>query len=284
MVGLVLEGGGQRCMYSAAIIDAMMQHGITVDGIVGVSAGSAFGVNMKSGQMGRALRYNKKFCNDPRYTSLKALITTGNLYTTDFCYGTVPRKLDVFDTDAFTKSPIKYWSVCTDVRTAEPVYLPLTDGGDRDMRIIQASASMPLVSNVIDVDDMLLLDGGISDSIPLKWMQEQGYDKNVVILTQVKGYRKERSRIVPLLCRLLLRKYPAIADALARRHEMYNAQIDYVLDQERKGNIFLIQPKVSTGISRIERNPEKLQQQYDLGAADAQALIPSLREFIIHNS
>ena len=106
MVGLVLEGGGQRCMYSAAIIDAMMQHGITVDGIVGVSAGSAFGVNMKSGQMGRALRYNKKFCNDPRYTSLKALITTGNLYTEDFCYGTVPRKLDVFDTDAFTKSPI----------------------------------------------------------------------------------------------------------------------------------------------------------------------------------
>ena len=267
-------------MYTAGVLDVLMQNNISFDGVVGVSAGCAFGVNLKSRQMGRALRYNTKYCNDPRYTSLKVLLKTGNLYSEDFCYGTVPRKLDIFDTHTFSQNPMRYWAVCTDVTTGKPVYLELTDGGDRDMRIIQASASMPLVSNIIDVDNLLLLDGGISDSIPLRWMQRQGYDKNLVVLTQVEGYRKKISHIVPLLCRIFMRKYPAIADAMARRHDMYNEQLDYTLSEAKKGNIFLLQPPFSTGIARTERNPEKLKEQYKIGVADAQKHICDIAKFV----
>ena len=185
--GLVLEGGAMRGLYTAGVLDILMENGITVDGAVGVSAGAVFGCNYKSGQIGRVLRYNLAYCRDPRYMGLRSLIRTGDLYGEQFCYHDIPDRLDPFDREAFRKNPMAFYVVCTDVHTGEAVYYRLSDGGDRDIQWMRASASMPLVSRTVQVDGYELLDGGIADSIPIAWFRSQGYTRNLVILTQPAG-------------------------------------------------------------------------------------------------
>ena len=210
MKGLVLEGGAMRGLFSAGVIDELMSVGWLPDGIIGVSAGAAFGCNMKSGQMGRAIRYNKRFARDKQYCSVRSLLFTGDLFNAAYSYHYVPDYLDVFDKEAFHKSPIAYYVVCTDIKTGQPVYQRL-DRVDYDaLEWIRASASMPLCSRMVELDGKRLLDGGVSDSIPLKVFQQMGYDRNIVVLTQPEGYRKHP---LPLPIRALLRiayhRYPA---------------------------------------------------------------------------
>lgn len=167
--GMVLEGGAMRGLYTAGVLDVLMENGIYTDGAVGVSAGAAFGCNYKSRQIGRSLRYNCKYCRDPRYISLLSLIRTGDLYNAQFCYYEIPEKLDPFDTAAFAASPMEFYVVATDVTTGKPAYHLCRDGGRDDIEWMRASASMPLVSRVVEIGGGLYLDGGISDSIPLEW-------------------------------------------------------------------------------------------------------------------
>lgn len=276
--GLVLEGGALRGLFSAGVIDVMMENGIDYDGVIGVSAGSNFGCNYKSRQPGRVIRYNVRFANDPRYMGLRSLITTGNLVGAEFAYHYMPLKLDVFDIATFESDPMEFYLVCTDCLTGEPVYYRMDKVDYDSLEWLRASASMPLVTRPVKVGDRVLLDGGISDSIPLKHFQDMGFDRNVVVLTRPRSYRKEPTKLWPY--RLLMRRYPAITQAMARRHEMYNSQLDYVEREEQAGRIFVIAPEHDLPIGRVEMNVEKMNAVYNIGRETATALLPRLKEFL----
>ena len=202
--GLIMEGGAMRGMFTCGVIDVFMENGITFDGAVGISAGAVFGCNYKSRQIGRPLRYNKNYCKDKRYCSISSLIKTGDLYNADFCYRELPNELDPFDSDTFEKDPMVFYVGATDVKTGKCIFHKCSDGKEEDTQWMRASASMPLVSKIVKIGNEQLLDGGIADSIPLKFMEGEGYDRNVVILTQPKGYAKSRNKLMPLI-RILLK-------------------------------------------------------------------------------
>ena len=277
--GLVLEGGAMRGMFTAGVLDVMMENGIRFDGAMGVSAGAVFGCNFKSGQIGRSLRYNMRFCDDPRYCSFESLIRTGNLYGVDFCYDEIPNKLDPFDAQAYRENPMPFYAVCTNVETGKAIHKRLDRGDSRDMQYFRASASMPIVSQIVEADGYKLLDGGITDSIPLLAMERRGYPRNVVILTQPLGYVKEKSGILPLV-HVTMRKYPYLIKAMDVRHIRYNRQTAYVREQELAGKAFVIRPPYALGISRTEDDPAELRRVYEIGRAEMEKRLPALKEFL----
>lgn len=277
--GLILEGGAMRGMFTCGVTDVFMEHGITFDGAAGISAGAIFGCNYKSKQVGRAVRYNKKYSKDPRYCSIRSLIKTGDLYGADFCYRELPEKLDVFDKETFEKNPMEFYIGATNVYTGEAVYHKCTDGGRSDIEWMRASASMPLVSRPVDVDGYTLLDGGIVDPVPYEYMKSIGYDRNVIILTQPKGYRKTKSRAFPLM-RVCLRKYPEIVEAMRVRHVRYNKLIDKINELEEKGKVLVIRPTESLGVKRTEKSPNKLEWVYQCGRSVAKDNIEKVLKFL----
>jgi len=275
--GLVLEGGAMRGMFTCGVLDVLMEAGLTFDGIVGVSAGAIFGSNYKSHQPGRAIRYNLRFCRDPRYGTFRSLLKTGDLYEAEFCYRTLPNELDWFDRETFAKDPTEFFAVCSDVETGCPVYHKCETGSDTDLDWIRASGSLPLAARVVEVEGYKLLDGGLTDSIPLRFMEKQGYDRNVVILTQPLHYVKGKNKTVPLL---RLSKYPALAKMAAARQEMYNGQTAYVREQERQGKIFVFRPETALDIGKTEHDPAKLQEVYEKGRAVGEKRLSALRKFL----
>ena len=277
--GLVLEGGAMRGLFSAGIMDVLMENNITFDGAIGVSAGACFGCNFKSKQIGRVLRYNLKYCRDKRYCSFYSLITTGNLYGADFCYRQIPEKLDIFDVKAFNDNQMEFYSVSSDVETGKPVYTLMDTSQKNYFEWIRASASLPLVSKIVEIDEKKLLDGGLTDSIPLKQFQKMGYDKNVVILTQPENYIKKPNKAMPLI-RLSLKKYPKIIEAINNRHLMYNETTQYVKDEAKKGNVFILCPDTPLPVKRIEKDPENLKLAYNEGRKVALKNLSAIKEFL----
>lgn len=277
--GLVLEGGAMRGMYTAGVLDVLMEEKIQTDGVIGVSAGAVFGCNYKSGQIGRTLRYNLQFCGDKRYGSIHSLIKTGDIYDVEFCYHEIPEVIDPFDNDAFVKNPADFYVVCTDVETGKPVYHKCTDCGRDDLKWMQASASMPLVSKIVETDGYKLLDGGIADSIPIMWFRRQGYKKNLVILTRPEGYRKKKMKFQKAL-NLMLRHYPNLAKAMARRYKVYNRTLDKLEELSKKGEVMILQPSRLIEVSRLEKDPEKLKALYQLGREDAKRKLAEIRAFL----
>ena len=265
---LVMEGGAMRGMFTCGVLDVLMENGISFDGAVGVSAGATFGCNIKSRQIGRALRYNKKYCKDKRYHSIRSLLTTGDIYNVPFCYDELPYKLDKWDIDAFKANPMEFYCVATDINTGKPVYHKCETGGKEDIIWIQASASMPLVSRPVEINGGVYLDGGISDSIPLKFMEGLGYDKILVIETQPKDYVKGKQKYMTLV-RWMLRKYPNMIKAMEERYLMYNEQKRYVREKEEKGEIEVIRPLAPLNISPVETDEKELERVYQLGRAEA---------------
>lgn len=277
--GLVLEGGAMRGMFTAGVTDVMMENGIEFDGAIGVSAGAAFGCNYKSRQPGRVIRYNTQFCNDPRFCSVRSLIKTGDMFGADFCYHELPEKHDVFDNEAFNSNPMEFHVVCTDVLTGKAVYQRLDRISYDALEWMRASASMPLASRVVEVGGYKLLDGGISDSIPLEYFQSIGYDKNVVILTQPDDYVKKPSRAMAAM-KLMLRKYPELIKALEKRPEVYNKQVAYVRNEEKNGSTFVIAPDEKLPIGHIEHNADNLRKVYNLGREVAEKRLSELKAFM----
>ena len=277
--GLILEGGAMRGMFTAGVIDVMMENGIDFDGAIGVSAGAAFGCNYKSKQVGRVIRYNMKYCADRRYSGIGSLIKTGNIFSTDFAYGEVPLKFDVFDFETYQSNPMDFYVVCTDIETGKAVYHNYGGKDDHCFDWIRASASMPIVSQIVDIDGRKLLDGGIVDSIPVKYFEELGYRKNVVVLTQPENYQKKKNRLMPLI-RLKYRRYPKLVETMANRHLVYNAALDYIKDRESQGALFVIRPKEKLKIGKVEKNPDKLKEVYDIGRETAAAQIQAIKDFL----
>jgi predicted patatin/cPLA2 family phospholipase len=276
--GLVLEGGAMRGLWTAGVTDVMMEHDVWPDGLIGVSAGAAFGCNIKSRQIGRAIRYNTRFAKDSRYSGTKSLLTTGNYFNAEFGYHTMPHQLDIFDDAAFNQNPMVFYVVCTDVETGQPVYKELKETSDETYDWIRASASMPLVSKIVELEGYKLLDGGVADSIPLAYFESLGYTRNVVILTQPLGYQKAHNRLMPLM-RLSLRHYPKMIEAMDKRHIMYNHQLEFVAQAEREGRCLVIRPESKIPIGHISHDPNQMRLVYEQGRAVGEKYISKIREF-----
>ena len=277
--GLVLEGGAMRGLFSAGVMDVLMEHQIAFDGAIGVSAGAAFGCNYKSRQPGRVIRYNTEYARDPRYCSLRSLFKTGDLFGADFCYHELPNKLDPFDTEAFQQNPMEFYVVCTDVLTGEAVYQKCGIAADECFDWLRASASMALVSRTVEIGGRRMLDGGIADSIPLRYFEQIGYNKILVILTQPEGYRKKKNKALPLI-RLSFRQYPKMVEALEKRHKKYNDTLAYVKKREREGAVLVLRPQDSLSIGRVEHNPERMRQVYDCGRKVALQSLEQIEAFL----
>ena len=281
--GLVLEGGAMRGLFTAGIIDVMMEHGVEPDGLIGVSAGAAFGCNYKSRQPGRAIRYNKRFAKDKRYCSWQSWWKSGDLYNADFGYHVIPTQYDLFDDAAFEANPMAFYAVCTNVETGEAVYKQLENAGQLTYDWIRASASMPLASKVVELEGMKVLDGGVADSIPLEFFERIGYERNVVILTQPEGYLKEHNRLMPLM-RIALRNYPKMIEAMDKRHLMYNKQLVYVYKAEEAGRALVIRPDAKLPIGHISHDPEEMQRVYDIGRQAGEKHIDAICRFFAKES
>lgn len=278
--GLVLEGGAMRGMYTAGILDILMENNITVNGAIGVSTGATFGCNFKSKQIGRTIRYNMKYSRDPRYVGLRSLMKTGDLYGADFCYKELPNKLDIFDVKTYKKNPMDFYVVTTDINTGKPIYHLCPNGDKNDIEWYRASASMPLVSRIVEIDGVQMLDGGISDPIPIHKFREMGYKKNIVILTQHNGYRKKKSSSLPFIRLKMGRKYPNLVRDMEIRHEIYNQTLDDLKEMEARGEVYIIQPQKPITIKRTERNPDKLKSLYDIGRREGMEHLLKLTTFL----
>ena len=276
--GLVLEGGAMRGLWTAGVTDVMMEHYVHPDALIGVSAGAAFGCNYKSRQIGRAIRYNTRFANDSRYSGVKSLLTSGDYFNAHFGYHVVPYKYDIFDTAIFEQNPMTFTIVCTDVETGQAVYHDMTHVDHDELEWLRASASMPLASKVVHVQGRKLLDGGVSDSIPLEYFEQQGIRRNVVILTQPLGYQKEHNKLMPLM-RLSLRKYPYFLRALDERHLMYNRQLEYVAEAERQGRCLVIRPEEKIPIGHISHDADQMRLVYESGRKAGERYIDRIRDF-----
>lgn len=276
--GLVLEGGGKRGIYAAGVLDVLLENNIWADGLIGTSAGAVNGCSYVSNQYERNLRYNIRFAKEKRYMSIYSLITTGNVVGTDFAYNILPNKLEVFDYDAFEKSPVAYYVTCSNVETGKAEYIQCKSLRGKNMDYLRASASLPYVSQIVEIDGKKYLDGGICDSIPLKAFQNMGYEKNLVVLTRPRGYIKKPEN--NLLANLYYRKYPAFVTALRNRYAVYNRTLKYIEQQEKQGNILVLRPSKSIKVGRMEQDPERLKQMYELGKNDAGQMLDAIASFL----
>lgn len=276
---LVLEGGALRGLFSAGVMDVMMEAGISFDAAVGVSAGAAFGSNFVSKQPGRSIRYNKRFAKDWRYCSFRSWLKTGDLFGAQFAYHELPTQLDIFDCEAYDNNPMDFYVVCTDVETGEAVYKKCDKAGHEFFDWVRASASMPVVSRAVSLEGRKLLDGGVADSIPLQFIENEGYHHNVVVLTQPPGYQKKRNPLMPIM-RIGLRKHPRMVKALDERHIMYNEQLRHVARQVEKGQAFVIQPDAPLPIGHTSHDPEEMQKVYDIGREKAERMMQALKQFL----
>jgi len=276
-VGLVLEGGAMRGMYTAGVLDSFLDNGIDADGIVGVSAGACFGCNLFSKQRGRVLRYNQRFAGDPRNVSIRSWLTTGDIVNKKFAYYVIPTTYDIFDEEAFERHGGEYWVVVTNVETGEAEYMRMHHLL-QDIEMMRASASMPFCSRMVPIDGKKYLDGGIADSIPVRAAMEMGYDKLIVVLTQPASYCK--GPMNPLMIKAFYRKYPNLCKTLLDRHNRYNAQCEDVVQLEKEGRVFVIRPKEALNIKRLEKDPAELARVHAIGLADGQSCIGALRDYL----
>lgn len=279
--GLIMEGGAMRGMFTAGVLDVFMLNGIKFDGAIGVSAGAAFGCNIKSVQPGRALRYNINFAHEKRYCSVLSWLLTGDLYGGHYCYHVLPEKLDVWDQKTFEENPMEFWCVATDMNTAEPLYHKCTDGGKEDLLWIQGSASMPIASRPLKCDGHLISDGGTADSVPYRFFQSQGYDRNVVILTQPADYRKvQYGKKMLAFLKTALHSYPALYEKLAERWYVYNDEIADIVKEEQAGNVYVIRPQEALNIGSTCHDAGEMRRVYNLGVEQGKKHLQEVREWL----
>lgn len=276
-IGLVLEGGGMRALFSAGVLDALLDINLQVDGIVGVSAGALFGVNYVSKQKERAVRYNKKYANDKRYMGLYSWLTTGNAVNRDFAFYELPFNLDIFNQEEFKKTRTDFYVVITNVENGKPEYVLIKDVFEQ-MEYLRATSALPFASKIIEIGNKKYLDGGISDSIPIDFCKSLGYDKIIVILTRPKNVYKEDK--LSFLYKLVYRKYPNLVDKLINMNKDYEQILNKIRDLEDKKTIFVIRPPEILKIGRLEKNIEKIQRVYDIGLTTGKNKIENILQYL----
>lgn len=279
-VGMVLEGGAMRGLFTTGVLDVLLENNIEVDGIIGVSAGALFGINYFSKQKGRGIRYNKKYIGDKRYISTKSLLLTGNIINKDFTFYKLTKELDPLDNETFMKSKKDYYVTATNIETGKAEYLKINNAYEQ-LEEFRASSAMPFASEIIEINGKKYLDGGISDSIPVEKCQSLGYEKIIVVLTQPIDYKKEPlDKKQEKMINLKYRKYPNLINSMKKRYIMYNNTIEKIIDMENKKEIFVIRPSKKINLSITTSNPEELQKIYDLGVTDCKKIINSLKDYL----
>lgn len=275
--GLVLEGGGMRGIYTAGVLDVLMENQIGFDGVIGVSAGAIHGCSYVSGQRGRSIRYYKKYCKDRRFMSFQNFLFTGDIVGRKFCYDEIPNSLDPYDYEAFRLSKTEFYVGCSNIETGKSEYIKITDM-KKQMSVMRASASLPYFSKITRYNGMYLLDGGCTDSVPVEAFMKMGYEKCVVVLTRDMNYIKKPE--MQQMAKIYFRKYPEMKKALLNRHNNYNEAIKRICQLEKEGKIFVIRPSEELTIGRMESDSEKLQKVYDIGAENAMGNLESLQAFL----
>lgn len=280
-VNLILEGGAMRGQFTAGVLDYFMDNGLWCKNVVGTSAGALNGYNYIAGELGRTCYLNTKYCGDPRYLSMRNFALTGSAIRRDFMFDEIPNRLEPFNFDAFRNSPMRLTTVASNLETGEADYHVMKDAHDeRDLLYLQASASMPLVSKIIEVDGKKLLDGGPCDSVPLLHCILDGVgDKHIVVLTQDATYIKSPNKTMPLVHRVYS-DYPLFAERMEHRHFEYNRTYRWVRKLHNEGKVFIIQPPEPVTISNMEKDPEKLLALYEQGYAEAARQWSALQEYL----
>ena len=262
---LVLEGGGMRGVFTSGVLDAFMKHNLTFPYIVAVSAGACNGMSYVSHQPRRARISNIDYLARYKYIGLRHLVTQGCIFDRELLYDKVPNQYLPFDFDTFFSSPMTFEMVTTNCLTGQPMYLSERHDRQRALDIVRASSSLPYVSNIVDVDGIPMLDGGIVDSIPLQHAIDMGHPTNVLVLTRNRGYRNTgKDMKIP---RFIYRKYPRLRVVLSRRLAAYNAQLEYVERMEDEGRVICIRPERPMEVDRIEKDIAKLERLYEEGFA-----------------
>ncbi|MCR5260662.1 MAG: patatin family protein [Candidatus Gastranaerophilales bacterium] len=273
---LILEGGAMRGLYSAGVLDVFMENNIKADTIYGVSAGALFGLNYKSRQIGRALRYNLKYVSEKNYMGLYSLITTGNIMNREFCFNKLVYELDKLDFETYKNNPVDFYAVVTNLQTGKPEYIKIDDA-DKDIEYFRASGSMPFVSKPVEIDGKFYLDGAISDAVPFKKVLETDCEKIIVILTRPLGYRKKK---VPLPYGLFYGKFPNMVETAKNYYKEYNATMDLIDKYESENKIVVLRPSELVKMKRVEKDKRKLQRIYDLGVSDSKNNLDKIKEYL----
>jgi len=276
--GLVLEGGGMKGMYTCGVLDFFLEKQLLFSNCYGVSAGACHLCSYLSGQKKRAYRVGINYLHCRDYCSVRSLLRTGDLFNRDFCYDLIPNYLDPYDFEGFERYQGKAYAVATDIVTGRPAYLRLRKM-ERDIEAVRASSSLPLVSRNVKIGEGLYLDGGLSDSIPIRKSIADGNEKNVVVLTKEEGYRKTKTTMLPLI-RIAYLRYPKVYELMKNRHISYNHTLDYLEEQAREGRAFILRPQRASGIGRIEKDEEKLEALYWQGYEDARTQYKALLDYL----
>ncbi|MDO4443271.1 MAG: patatin family protein [Slackia sp.] len=267
---LILEGGAMRGQFTAGVLDFLMDNGIWCKNVYGTSAGALNGYSYIAGEIGRTCYLNTKYCGDSRYLSMRNFALTGSAIRKDFMFDAIPNTLEPFDFEAFRDSPMRLTTVASNLETGEADYHIMKEAqSERELSYLQASASMPLVSKIIEVDGKKLLDGGPCDSVPLLHAILSGTsDKHIVVLTQDASYVKSPNKTMPLVRRVYA-DYPLFIERMEHRHFEYNRTYRWIRRLHDAGEVYMIQPSTPVTISNMEKDPEKLFALYEQGYEEA---------------
>ena len=273
---LVLEGGAFRGLYNQGVLDAFLEQDINIHTVIGVSAGALAGMNYVAGQLGRSARANLKYRHDSRYIGAKAWLLGKSIVNVDFLLK-ICDEIDPLDKERLTSPDRHFVAVATNCLNGNTEYYDANNCSNI-LTAIKASATMPYISPMIDVDGTPCLDGGCSCAIPYQWALDEGFDKIIIIKTRERGYRKlvgDRH-----VAERYYRKYPAFAKALDQGDARYNKECDAVDELEKKGQAFVIAPSQPVTVGRLESDMEKLGELYWLGYEDAMERMSELRRYL----
>jgi predicted patatin/cPLA2 family phospholipase len=278
-VGLVLEGGGFRGIYTAGVLDVFQKENILFNYVIGVSAGAAYGVSYVSGQFRRNLAVNRNV-SDKRYCSWQNFIRTGNYFNWEFVFKEIPLNLIPFDYSRFSDSGIRMRIVVTNCVTGKAEYFDMAGAtSDRFRDLLTATSSLPFISRMKVIEGQSYMDGGISDAIPVNQALNDGSKRVVVVLTRQSGYRKKKSGS-RILMECIYRKYPEMVKGFMERAERYNQTLEKLEGMEKAGSAFIIRPKKALAVARMDNNPDKLRKVYESAVAEMQELIPGLQQWL----
>lgn len=279
--GLVLEGGALRTIYSSGVCDGLLAGGVLADYVVGVSAGIAYGVSYVSKQSGRNLEIVTRFARSRKYMGLANLLNPKNrsYFGLDFTFRQIPDTLVPFDYETFAAFPGQVEAVVTELDSGKARYCTVPRDKEGSSLVLQASCALPLMFPSFSVEGVVCMDGGVADSIPYQRALEQGCDRVITVLTRPRDYVKTADRSLPLVLRRY-RKWPEFCDTMRRRAEDYNACRQRLFELERQGKVLVIAPQTTHGVSRTERNVEKLRLLWGEGYEDASRRMDEIRDYL----
>lgn len=279
-VGLVLEGGGMRGLYTAGVLEYFMEKDLYFPYVIGVSAGACMAASYLSRQKGRNKKVNIDLVSDPRFLSFQNFIKKREIFGMDFLFNEIPNRIVPFDYPTFTSQKEHFVIGTTDCVTGEAVYFSKAEHGEHILDILRASSSLPFISRPVSLLGRDFLDGGIVAPIPIAKSVQDGNKRNVIIMTKSKGYKKRRSKLSKMTKLILQKKYPRLATQLHMRYQLYNDTVSFIEEEEKKGNCFMIQPSQDLPVGRIERNQKKISALYELGYKDAEDVYSKLVQWL----